>query len=525
MIGLGIYYGIMIVMFFYNLFLFFSVKDKSYLFYVLYIASFAILQGTVNGLSFEYLGFLFPLINETAALLMILCCIFIVLFVQSFLHTKEHTPLFHKILKGIFIYLCIIPIIFLNLNYSQGAKIASITVVAVLSLIIIIGWLVLKRGYKPARYFLFAWTFYLIGSILLALRQVGILPSIFITEYGAQIGSTFEVILLSFGLADRINILRKEKVLAQAEALEAQRILNQELEDKVQRRTIQLEEAHQKIIILEKENTEKQLAGGFAHEMRNALVGPKLVIQHILGEDGEEPYESIGLANSRKLKEIYLMIKDFVPEDTLQDTLKAMKTIFENEERMDINLKLIYRAVSKGLSITQLIMDYAKIGNELTGKDSLDLNVIIKNLTDEYKKEWAVHPIRINLDLTKENSNIQGLETHFESIFKNLILNAKDAVLDKNLTDKRDLFIEIKTLVVSNNFQIEITDNGSGISPKNLSRIYDAFFSTKPDTGTGLGLGIVKKIVSIYNGKIDVKSELGKGTSFMISIPLQIGSK
>ncbi len=85
---------------------------------------------------------------------------------------------------------------------------------------------------------------------------------------------------------------------------------------------------------------------------------------------------------------------------------------------------------------------------------------------------------------------------------------------------KKDKYIHIKTQVVNHELVIEIADNGIGISPENLGRIYDAFFSTKPDTGTGLGLGVVKKIISLYNGNIEVKSELGKGTTFTINLPL-----
>ncbi len=297
-------------------------------------------------------------------------------------------------------------------------------------------------------------------------------------------------------------------------------LLYANLEEKVAERTNQLEEAHRTILVLEKDATEKQLAGGFAHEMRNALVGPKLVIQHLLGQDGSKPFESKSLINSRKLKGIYFLIKDKIPEDTLNIALGEMKTIFENEEQTESSLNAIYKAVSKGLSITQQIMDYAKVGNEQTGKNQIDLNALLQNLVSEYDKNWKEHKIVISLDLIKESSLINGLDTHFESVFKNLLLNAKDALLERSIVDGRNRMIKIKTQIMNNSFLAEISDNGSGISPENINRIFDAFFSTKPDSGTGLGLGVVKKIVTLYNGKIDVSSELGSGTSFKVTLPL-----
>jgi predicted ATPase/signal transduction histidine kinase/tRNA A-37 threonylcarbamoyl transferase component Bud32 len=318
---------------------------------------------------------------------------------------------------------------------------------------------------------------------------------------------------------DRLEVLQ---ILSSQAAISLENAsLYANLEEKVVERTAQLEEAHKKILVLEKETTEKQLAGGFAHEMRNALVGPKLVIQHILGQDGNEPFESISLKSNRKLKEIYLLIKDIVPSDTLETTLMAMKEIFQNEEQIDSSLNMIYKAVSKGLNITQLIMDYSKVGNERTGKQLVDLNLLLQNIVEEYKKDWANYKIIFHLDMTKEKTQVLGLETHIESVYKNLLLNAKDALLDKTLTNAKEKAIEVKTRVARNSFLVEITDNGTGISNENLGKIYDAFFSTKPDTGMGLGLGVVKKIINLYSGKIEVKSELGKGTTFIVTIPLQ----
>ncbi|MEM7181766.1 MAG: ATP-binding sensor histidine kinase [Spirochaetota bacterium] len=288
------------------------------------------------------------------------------------------------------------------------------------------------------------------------------------------------------------------------------------LEEKVHERTRELKDAHKKILSLEREKTEKQLAGGFAHEMRNAMVGPKLIIQHLLGNEEGELRESINIINNEKLKEIYLLIKDQVSEPVLKSSLEHMKVIFENEEEIESSLKMIRKAVHRSLSITQLIMEYSKVGNEQVGKAKIDLNQVLQGVVSECRQVIFDNSIEVFLDLTEKNCEILGLETHFESIFKNIVLNAKDALLEISSNRK----IEIMSQIIDNKYQIDFNEIGSGISPENMNKIYDAFFSTKPDSGTGLGLGVVKKIVSLYNGKINVESELEKGTKFTVVLPL-----
>ncbi len=81
------------------------------------------------------------------------------------------------------------------------------------------------------------------------------------------------------------------------------------------------------------------------------------------------------------------------------------------------------------------------------------------------------------------------------------------------------LTIDSRVIIVNNNSIIEISDTGCGIDPKDLPHIFDPFFSKK-DHGTGLGLSITHEIIKNHNGKIFAESELGKGTTFKIELPL-----
>jgi signal transduction histidine kinase len=106
--------------------------------------------------------------------------------------------------------------------------------------------------------------------------------------------------------------------------------------------------------------------------------------------------------------------------------------------------------------------------------------------------------------------------SHFNSIFSNLILNALMAT-DKEIKEIR---ISIETLKKDGQIQIQVQDNGPGIPENHLHEIFEPFFSTKPSSGTGLGLGIVKRLVQLYGGRIEVETKIKEGSCFMVLFPI-----
>jgi len=225
----GIYFGLIAVMAIYNLFIFLAVRDMSYLYYVLYIVSFGLFQLHLNGLAFQYL---WPdsswTSNHAGIFLVPLFTLFIAQFSRSFLITKQYLPRFDSVLKiNQMIGICL-AILVLVLDVSEILW----TIVAIFGLSSIIqavvsAVLILKKGYKPAIYYLLAWFAPLTGGTLFALNFLGILPNHFIIVFGLQIGVALEVILFSFALASRINLIKKEKEEAQAKTLEMQKILTE----------------------------------------------------------------------------------------------------------------------------------------------------------------------------------------------------------------------------------------------------------------------------------------------------------
>ncbi|MGK5093096.1 7TM diverse intracellular signaling domain-containing protein [Deltaproteobacteria bacterium TL4] len=240
---MGFYYGLMFVMALYNLFVFFSVRDQSYFYYVLYIVGLSILSMTLNGLSFEYLWPSIPWMSNQG-ILFILCFTLwaIIRFVQTYLHTHDYSPRLHRVLNMLTGVLILLIVVFPFSSYAYLIRYGAATVLPISIASILAGFLSWRKGYRPASYFLLAWTTFLCGAIIAALREFGVLPVVFLTNYGFQVGSAIEVTLLSLGLADRINTYRKEKFFAQRKALELQQEANEKLEEKVAQRTLELQQ-------------------------------------------------------------------------------------------------------------------------------------------------------------------------------------------------------------------------------------------------------------------------------------------
>jgi PAS domain S-box-containing protein len=204
----GLYYGCMVVMILYNLFLYISTRIKSYLFYVLFISSFALFQFILNGLAFQYLwSDSFYWANHSLLIFMVLSTVFASLFTSHFLKTRHTISWLYRIYQVIWaIGLVILAATFL-ISYSLSIRIETVFSGFVAIVLIINGILAMKRGIREAKIFIIAFSVFVVGALLYTLKSGGILPSNGWTNWTIQLGSAIQVVLLSLGLADRINEL------------------------------------------------------------------------------------------------------------------------------------------------------------------------------------------------------------------------------------------------------------------------------------------------------------------------------
>lgn len=279
LLGHGFYFGTMGVMVVYNLFVFFVLRDRSYLYYVLSVISMALLLASLNGLAFQYL---WPTAtatwsNQTIVAALSGTLFFGGLFTIRLLRLKEHLLLVQRPLL-VLISLAFIILVPTLLNPERYLIRESIVLAALGCLVCLMaGILRWRQGDSTARLYTLAWSSMLGGGILLALNKFGLLPQNPLTENALQVGSALQMVLLSFALAERINEERQLRFAAQQEALDTQRRANETLEQRVAERTEALEEANRKLAEL---STTDQLTGLKNRRHLDALLRDECVRCH-----------------------------------------------------------------------------------------------------------------------------------------------------------------------------------------------------------------------------------------------------
>lgn len=233
-LGIGIYYGILLALFFYNLILWLMLRDASYFWYMFHISAFGLVLFCLNGLAFEYL---WPnniwLQDKAVPLSICLAQIGMQQFARNFLELDRRWVLGDRVGLGLIGFFVLLGVASLFLPYRISTPLASAAVLPSVLWIVTESIVVLRRGYAPARLFLLAWSMFLLGTFAFTLVAFGVLPKLFITEYGVQIGSALEMILLSFALAYRYAALRNENDRIVRDA-------NEQLERNVAARTMEL---------------------------------------------------------------------------------------------------------------------------------------------------------------------------------------------------------------------------------------------------------------------------------------------
>ncbi|MFT7363104.1 MAG: two-component system NtrC family sensor kinase [Algoriphagus sp.] len=520
----GLLTGVFAGLFFYNFFLYLSVKDKIYLVYVLHTILVWFAQASILGFTQVLLWPEWGWMNSRSIVIFSsLVSIVGIWFLRLFLSTGYYVS---KLDKG-FIYIYIVYAFILAnafvFSITISYQVLLVTQSIVVLFVLFVAASVLKRGFRPARYYLLAWSVFMIGIFIFVFSEMGIIPTNSFTAYIMPLGSAMEVVLLSFALADKINILKKEKEDEQSEKLAALkenetliREQNNILEDKVRIRTDELELAlrnlqntQSQLVSQEKMASLGQLTAGIAHEINNPI---NFVSSNItpLKRDIKDIMEIVEFYRSRGQSE-------FSPE-----TKKEAKDLEEELEleyvldEVDQLLKGMDDGARRTVEIVKGLRIFSRVDEQDVKKvdlhDGINSTIILLNSTMPSK-------IRIEREFG-ELPMVECLAGKINQVFMNIINNAVHALADHIETIK-DPKISIRTSATLDHIRIEIEDNGPGMPKYVKDKIFEPFFTTKAvGRGTGLGLSIVYSIIENHKGTLEVETEEGQGTNFIITLPI-----
>ncbi|WP_082674436.1 diguanylate cyclase [Thiohalocapsa sp. ML1] len=239
---LGLYFGGFAVLVLMSLAAYPYVRDRLFLLYGLYLGSYVLLQLSLNGLLFRFIvpeggawvSRLPPLLTGVTMLMMLA-------FGIRFLDFWRHSRALRWAFGAFRSVAALVVMSALWLPVGVAIRLASVTGIFLLPLMLAAGVYSMRRGHLAARYFTLAWGIFLFGTSVTGLTLVGLLPSRFFTTYAMQIGSLLEVVVLGLALFERFNTLHRQKEAAVAEANGYLWQLNEELERMVAKRTRELE--------------------------------------------------------------------------------------------------------------------------------------------------------------------------------------------------------------------------------------------------------------------------------------------
>jgi len=215
--------------------------------------------------------------------------------------------------------------------------------------------------------------------------------------------------------------------------------------------------------------------------------------------------------------------------NNLLHVTQANVEMLQQEEGRSSNqraLDNIRKTIASGMELTRKLSTLSRQGS--AKKEVLEVNALLQGVFDLFHQSHGPD-IRVTLETMTRPVYIEGDRTQLERVFLNLLLNARDAIQGSGRIEIRidcrevdaDFCVAHDLSEPGEFIAVAVADSGSGIDNRNLSRIFDPFFTTKGNQqGTGLGLSNCYSIVKQHDGAIDVSSQLGEGSTFVVYLPV-----
>ena len=206
-------------------------------------------------------------------------------------------------------------------------------------------------------------------------------------------------------------------------------------------------------------------------------------------------------------------------QSLLQSSVKHLSSPERSRELLDVALEEVVRLAR----LTRQMLDFYRSSVVETEQSTMDIGVLLGEVVRMHEPSLNEESITIRVGPVGSRLIVFGSQDRLKQVIINLVANARDAIraLRARVPDRPCGTITLSALAHGEVVRISVADDGVGIPRKHLDRIFDAFFTTKQEvSGVGLGLFVCYGIVQQHHGSIDVESEEGKGTRFLVNLPI-----
>jgi signal transduction histidine kinase/CheY-like chemotaxis protein len=467
------YFGMAMAMALFNFLLFVALRDRIYLLYVSFVSFMALTLAMQNGLDKEYFWHDAPFWSNMATNVgYSLTLASLLMFMRKMLNTRDIIPRLDRVMQ-IFIGLFLLTPLAFCVSLQTVIQPTAILYGVAAVLILVAGLFCVFKRQRSAYFFVVAFSMLCLAAIVTVMRALGLVPTNLLTVNALQFGSILEMLLLAFALADRFNVMRREKEKAQDDALQAQQLLvsslktsERVLEERVERRTIELAKNNQKL----------------EHAMRSLED-----VERIARHDLKTPLVSIVAA---------------------PNLLRAGR---EMDAREEVVLSMIERAARRALNMINMSLDLYQMetGNYVFEATSVDLTALVLNVVQDLAGHAESKLVRVQVSGQQPHSWVQAEDALCYSIVANILKNAVEAAPQSSVVK----------VVLEKGEKVILHIQNEGTVPESMRERFFAKYATSgKEGGTGLGTYSSHLLAKIQGGSLSMRTSDEDGTTLSLEL-------
>ena len=218
MVGRSMFYGMLLIIIIFNVFLYVALRERSYLYYVMTNATLLVLMASLHGMAFQFLYPSYPELNERVTLVAsAMIALFFSLFARTFLNITREMRFLRSVFHALTLVAALNTVAAFFISYDLSTRL-SVALAGTVSLVmLVVGLVMMIRGHRAARYFMGAWIMLLVGSMAWILLVAGVVPANFLTRYGVELGAVSQALVLTFAMGQRFSYEQRARVQAMEE--------------------------------------------------------------------------------------------------------------------------------------------------------------------------------------------------------------------------------------------------------------------------------------------------------------------